>query len=165
MTATDVVAVLAALEAAGVSVVLNGGWGVDALLGEQTREHDDLDVHVSTYDVERLCHVLLELGFVECRADGRAENFVLRAADDRRVDVHALPPDDVGGGVYRLEDGSDWIWPPWSFSGTGTIAGRTVACLSPEGQLLEHTGYELDETDRRDVELVRARFGVELRKP
>jgi len=152
--------VLDALERAGVWLVVNGGWGVDALLGEQTREHDDLDVHVSIDELGQTCDALAELDYRECLVDGRRENFVLRATGDHRVDVHALSAvDDEGGGVYRMEDGWDWIWPPGSFSGTGSIGGRPVACLSFEGQLLEHTGYDLDDTDRRDVALLRERFG------
>ena len=41
MNADAVVEVLAALENASVQVWLDGGWGVDALLGEQTRGHTD----------------------------------------------------------------------------------------------------------------------------
>ena len=37
-------AVVGLLEADGIDVWLDGGWGVDALLGQQTREHDDLDL-------------------------------------------------------------------------------------------------------------------------
>jgi lincosamide nucleotidyltransferase A/C/D/E len=161
MDAGHVREALDALEQAGVWVAVNGGWGVDALLGERTREHDDLDVHVAVDDLEQVCDALARLGYVECLVSGRRENFVLRAAGDRRVDVHALRVvDESGGGVYRMEDGSDWIWPPGSFSGTGSIGGRPVACLSFEGQLLEHTGYDLDDTDRRDVAILRERFGA-----
>jgi lincosamide nucleotidyltransferase A/C/D/E len=153
--------VLEVLEQAGARVVVNGGWGVDALLGEQTRAHDDLDVHVSIDELGQVCSALAQLGYVECLLNGRRESFVLRATGDRRVDVHALRVvDDEGGGVYRMEDGSDWIWPPGSFSGTGSIGGRRVACLSFEGQLLEHTGYDLDDTDRTDVAVLRASFGA-----
>jgi len=161
MQAADACAAVDALERAGVRVFVNGGWGVDALLGEQTREHDDLDVHVSIDDVTIVCDALAALGYNECLVrDGRLENFVLRADGDRRVDVHAMRFDGSGGGVYRMQDGTDWIWPAGSFAATGSIDGRTVECLTYEGQLLEHTGYQLDDNDRRDVALLRDRFGV-----
>ena len=160
MEATDVCAALDALDAAGIRVVVNGGWGVDALLGEQTRPHDDLDVHVSIDDLESVCSALAALGYSECLVrDGRLENFVLRASGDRRVDLHAVRFDGSGG-VYRMPDGTDWIWPAGSFSGSGSINGRAFECLSFQGQLLEHTGYELDETDRLDVARLRERFEV-----
>jgi hypothetical protein len=44
MDAATVVALVDLLERRGVDVWLDGGWGVDALLGYQDREHDDLDV-------------------------------------------------------------------------------------------------------------------------
>jgi lincosamide nucleotidyltransferase A/C/D/E len=39
--AADVVEILGWLGAVSVDVWLDGGWGVDALVGEQTREHKD----------------------------------------------------------------------------------------------------------------------------
>jgi hypothetical protein len=42
------------------------------------------------------------------------------------------------------------------------IGGRRVRCLTPELQLRHHLGYEWDENDRRDLELLGARFGVPL---
>ena len=42
----DVLRVIAALQAGNLRVWLDGGWGVDALLGEITRPHDDVDLVV-----------------------------------------------------------------------------------------------------------------------
>src|SRR5580765_3051198 len=44
--ATEVLRVLAVLDAAGVRAGLTGGWGVDALLRRQTRLHGDVDLGV-----------------------------------------------------------------------------------------------------------------------
>lgn len=44
MTEQDVLEIVCVLEARGISVWLDGGWGVDALLGTQRRRHKDLDV-------------------------------------------------------------------------------------------------------------------------
>ncbi len=38
----DVLEILGVLDGAGVEVVITGGWGVDALLGEQSRPHADM---------------------------------------------------------------------------------------------------------------------------
>ena len=40
----DAAELLRTLAAHGVDVAVGGGWGVDALVGEQTREHSDLDL-------------------------------------------------------------------------------------------------------------------------
>ena len=39
--AADAIELLDRLDAAGIWWVLEGGWGVDALLGVETREHDE----------------------------------------------------------------------------------------------------------------------------
>lgn len=53
MTAADVVAFLALMDASAVRVWLDGGWAVDALLGRQTRRHDDLDIVIEALDLSR----------------------------------------------------------------------------------------------------------------
>ena len=58
MSAEDVLAVLGALEAAGIPAWIGGGWGIDALVGEQTRRHDDLDLAFRAEDEARLPAVL-----------------------------------------------------------------------------------------------------------
>ena len=45
-TLGDVLSVLRLADRAGVRLWIDGGWGVDALLGGQTREHGDLDVAI-----------------------------------------------------------------------------------------------------------------------
>ena len=46
------------LEASSIDVWLDGGWGVDALVGAQTRPHADLDIIVSQDDIPRLRAIL-----------------------------------------------------------------------------------------------------------
>ncbi len=45
-------------EALELSVWIDGGWGVDALLGERTRTYEDLDIIIPTLDSERLTEAL-----------------------------------------------------------------------------------------------------------
>jgi hypothetical protein len=45
MTAGDVLSVLDLLRRANVEVWVGGGWGIDALVGAQTRDQRDLDLH------------------------------------------------------------------------------------------------------------------------
>src|SRR5438874_13778156 len=44
MDAARVLDLLSHLENRGIPVWLDGGWAIDALLGEQTRQQDDLDL-------------------------------------------------------------------------------------------------------------------------
>lgn len=46
MKAETVIELLELFAENGIETVLDGGWGVDALLGFQTREHSDLDIAI-----------------------------------------------------------------------------------------------------------------------
>ena len=45
----------------GIKVWIDGGWGVDALLGECTRDHQDLDIIISWEDSAILTKALFAL--------------------------------------------------------------------------------------------------------
>jgi len=51
MTAIDVIEIAQLLDQNRIDVWIDGGWGVDALLGEQTRTHGDLDIAIQHSDV------------------------------------------------------------------------------------------------------------------
>jgi lincosamide nucleotidyltransferase A/C/D/E len=158
----SVVEIVAVLERAGVAVWLDGGWGVDALLGEETREHGDLDLILSRNDIPALRRALGELGFAE-RAEGSATNFVVADARGREVDVHAIELDARGYGSFALPDGGRWPFPPSAFAGRGRVAGRAVRCLSAEAQVMCHAqGYEPKAKDLHDMQRLQDRFGVVL---
>src|SRR5262245_4193250 len=160
MEAGHVVRLLHRINAAGVSVWLDGGWGVDALLGEQTREHDDLDLVVARRDVPLVVEKLGDDGY-EVAKGALPTCIVLLDAVGRQVDVHPVEFDAAGDGIYRMEDGRDWPYPARGFAGEGVVLGRHVVhCLTAEVQVLCHAGYELDETDRADLALLRERFDV-----
>lgn len=161
MGADDLLAILDLLERAGVTVWIDGGWGVDALLGEKTREHDDLDLVVELAHVPSLIAALTAGGY-ELVAGSPPTSFVLVDAVGRQIDVHPVACDEEGGGVYRMEDGRDWIYPAAGFAGRGLVGGRTVRCLTPEVQVLVHDGYELGDKDYRELRLLHERFGVAL---
>ena len=52
--AEDVISIYKRLLTNGFQVWMTGGWGIDALLGEQTRPHKDLDLIILLDDVEFL---------------------------------------------------------------------------------------------------------------
>jgi lincosamide nucleotidyltransferase A/C/D/E len=58
MNAADVIEIYTELERLGVRIWIDGGWGVDALLGRQTRPHADLDIAVEENSVQALRTVL-----------------------------------------------------------------------------------------------------------
>jgi lincosamide nucleotidyltransferase A/C/D/E len=150
------------LEGAGISVWLDGGWGVDALLGEQTRPHGDVDLIVRVADVPSFRQILEGRGFSVLR--GRPpHSFVLGDGSGSEIDIHAVTFDEAGNGVYRMQSGENWTYPAEGFGGRGSIDGTAVRCLTPEVQVLCHAhGYKPTGKDLRDMRALRDRFGVEL---
>jgi lincosamide nucleotidyltransferase A/C/D/E len=151
----DAVDLIALLEKNGFEVHVDGGWAVDAVLGEQTRPHDDLDIALPHAQVPRLRALLRPRGFREQRRDDSwACNFVLADETGRRLDVHSYTLDaaglNVGGVPYNGAQ----------LTGLGVIGGYRVRCIPPAWLVRFHTGYELDDTDWHDVRLLCERFQI-----
>jgi len=162
MTSLALVGLLQLIEGAQIPVWLDGGWGVDALLGAQTRTHKDIDIILSVGHVSKLQELLSRRGFT-VKEGKPPDSFVLADGDGLEVDVHAVAFDGEGNGVYRMQNGEDWVYPAEGFSGRGRVGGMHVRCLSPTTQVLCHAhGYVPVEKDIRDMELLRECFGVEL---
>lgn len=162
MTVADVHWYLDLFDRLGIGVWIDGGWGVDALLGEQTRPHQDLDIVVQEVDVPRLRSALVEAGHVDGpRDDTRAWNFVMGEPGVRELDLHVVAFDESGNGVYGPPENGDVV-PASTFGGVGEIGGRAVRCMTADYQVGSHTGYTLAPKDIADVLALRDRFGVEL---
>ena len=161
MDAQSLLEVVDLLAEHGIEVWLDGGWGVDALLERETREHDDLDLVAELQHSDRIIALLEDLGY-ELVDGAPPVSFVLVDPRGRQVDVHPVTFDAEGGGIYELRQGGQWVYPAQGFSGRGAVAGRPVQCLTPEVQVLVHAGYELTDKDYRELHLLRERFGVEL---
>ena len=147
----DALDVLTRLVQAGIETWIDGGWAVDALLGEPTRPHQDLDIVVHQKHVEELRGLLSREGYNEVeRPDTRPWNFVLADCNGREIDVHAIVVDGEGNGWYGpAEKGVGY--PAESLTGTGVINGQQVKCISAEWMVRFKTGYELRSDDYRDL--------------
>jgi lincosamide nucleotidyltransferase A/C/D/E len=157
-----VLAVLAVLEAKGLRIWLDGGWGVDALLGEQTRSHEDVDLVVELAALADVVETLGGLGFAMAE-DHAPVRVVLRAGDGRQADLHPVTFDDEGTGwqVGAAADGSDCPYPAEGFD-RGWILDRAVPCLGAALQIQHHRGYEPRQRDRVDLAHLARRFGLSL---
>jgi lincosamide nucleotidyltransferase A/C/D/E len=80
ITAEQVLMVLDPLEQAGCWVSLEGGWGVDALVGHETRPHRDLDVGVDAAHEAAALAALGRLGY-QVETDWRPTRGELAAPD------------------------------------------------------------------------------------
>ena len=150
MTADEVHRVVDALAEAGCFSWLEGGWGLDALVGRQTRRHRDVDLAFDAGYEDIALEVLGVLGYA-LETDWRPVRFELAAPPSRFVDMHPLVLDDEGNGVQAGPDGTTFFYPSTSFT-TGMVAGRVVNCISVDLQLRFHSGYNPREIDGADLE-------------
>ena len=133
---------LDALDDAGVQAWLAGGWGVDALLGEQTRPHLDLDLVFDADDdgERRALEALAELGF---RVMGRepvrthwwSERIALSDDGGHVVDLHPVSGESFIATVRGR-----------TASQPGASPARPVRCLSRSIQIRLHEGYDARPT-------------------
>lgn len=170
--AEEVIRIYKHLSDNGVRVWLTGGWGIDALLGQETRLHKDLDVNMSLEDMVRMCEIMASQGYRlkelwsenrwvnDANGDQTATAFVLQDSNGHEFDVHAMCFDDLGNGIPAWEETDGFIFEKKDLSGEGKIAGFAVQCITPEKQVRCHTCYELPDKQSSDLELLHKKFGV-----
>lgn len=144
----------------GVKVWIDGGWGVDALLGECTRRHEDLDIIIPWSDSRTLTEALFERGFVDVYTD-KDRNFVMAHRSHGMIDFHVIDLVQGGGGVYGPGE-IDWVISESELNAEGSIGGRNVRGLSADYQVRSHSGCTLKDTDFADMSALHRRFGVGL---
>lgn len=157
MSEDDVLQVLDLLNNEGIEVIVDGGWGVDALLGNQTRSHEDLDIAILNKDVPKLREALGRQGFKEIpRNDSWECHFVVEDDHGRQVDVHSCTFDENGKNIFGVD------YPYESWQGSGTINGLSVRCVPADWMVKFHSGYKLDENDYRDVKALCDHFRFDI---
>lgn len=162
MALSDVLENASRLEAAGVGFWIDGGWGVDALLGRQTREHDDLDLVIDIAQSDSAKRGLSAGGF-SLGEDEFPTRFVMADMSGRKIDFHPVTFQDDGSGIQQLQQsGSFYRYPSEGFGATGRLGGRRLRCISAKVQMECHLGYEPDEKDVHDVKLLHRELGVPL---
>lgn len=159
-----VLEVLDRLAEPGITVWIDGGWGIDALIGAQTRTHRDLDLVIAEDECAPARAALEELGYAHdpSAEPGLPARLVLRDREGHEVDFHVVVMDERGNGWQPLGEGAWGGYPAAGLRGVGTIAGRQVGCLTPELQLRHHLGYPPAESDRHDLRLLAERYGLSL---
>jgi lincosamide nucleotidyltransferase A/C/D/E len=157
MTAKDAIEIVKLFELERIDLHIDGGWGVDALLGRQTRSHADLDIAVQHRDVAQIRSLLAARGYRDIpRQDTSDYNFVLGDNQGHQIDIHSYTFDRAGNHIYGI------AYPVDSLNGTGSIGGYSVKCISPEWMVKFHCGYEFDEDDYHDVKLLCQHFALDL---
>lgn len=156
----DAIEIILYAEENEIAIWLDGGWGVDALLGEETRVHNDIDLFVEERNRKEFIEILKEKGFAEVvEAYTSIDHTVWMDAKNRIIDLHVFEFNEQG---YLIFEGE--TYPPNVFSGIGKIGDKVVKCIDAENQVLYHLGYEHDENDVHDVRLLCERFNIPIPK-
>ncbi len=170
-TAEDAASLYQFLEDNGIQGWVVGGWGIDALLREQTRPHKDFDINILLDDAVRMRQLLEARGYslaylweencpaVDAHGNETPTAFVLRDPEGREVDVHALRLDEQGSGIPAWVN-EDRFYEKSDLAGDGVIAGVRVHCISALMQVASHTGYKLPENQVQDLAKLEERFGA-----
>jgi lincosamide nucleotidyltransferase A/C/D/E len=147
-----VLAVLDAIRSVDCRFWVEGGWGIDALVGRQTRPHRDIDIDIDGAFENDVLAALRSLGYV-IETDWRPNRLELVAPGLGWVDLHPLVI-DRDGNARQAALGGGWHEFPRSFFTVGHLGGVSVPCVSIHAQRLFHSGYELHEVDRQDLALL-----------
>ena len=143
---------------AEIEIWLDGGWGIDALIGRQTRPHDDIDLFVQRKHAPQLVGLITAQGFTEKpMAYTLEDHTVWEDGNGRTIDLHVFDFIENDQIAFLGEH-----YPAEVFSGRGAIAGIKVSCIEPASQLLFHLGYEHDDNDVHDVMLLCEAFGFDV---
>jgi lincosamide nucleotidyltransferase A/C/D/E len=173
MYAADVLEILAALDSSQVRAWVVGGWGVDALLAEQTREHADLDLLLDLTEEEPARAALEELGFRWIR--NKRTDFIpdalmprrifMRDDSGRMVDLHGVDLRTWPGSWFeklQREGRLSLAIDPADAFAEGRIAGRRASCLSPILQVASCQAYDPSQDDLQGMSRLCARFDLPL---
>jgi lincosamide nucleotidyltransferase A/C/D/E len=160
MQQNDVFAIVDALDRGSVRYWVAGGWGVDALVGEVTRPHSDLDLCIDAKDEASVIEELEAIGFA-ITLDLRPVRFAMTDIPGLEVDVHPVVFGVDGTGVQAGPDGTTFVYPADAFA-YGGIGHLRVPCLSALQQVRFHSGYERQGKDNADLALLRERLGIAI---
>lgn len=151
MPADEVGAVVEWLITRDVTYQINGGWGVDALVGRETREHRDLDLFVDSTAVRRFLQWLSARGYhiVEDWLPIRVE----LASEHGRIDVHPMKLEVNGDGIQQ-GFGQDVFVHAAQDRAVGLIGGVEVVVASAGRQRQLRTGYEARPVDIHDLKVL-----------
>jgi lincosamide nucleotidyltransferase A/C/D/E len=160
----SVIEVVRELERGGLVVWLDGGWGIDALLGRETRTHADLDLVIDRDQLPTARRLLGGLGFEDVPdvQPGLPAQVVLGERRRGQVDFHLVVFDSDGNGWQQLGENAWGAYPAGGLTGTGSVAGEAVRCLTAELQVRHHLGYKWDSHDQQDMRLLADQFRIAL---
>ena len=158
VSVTDVKQILRLAMEAEIKVFLDGGWGVDALIGYETRIHNDIDIFVEKKDYHKFIQIIKDNGFYEIKMEYTTTSHTVWEDENKRIiDLHCFEYTDDDKILYEGN-----CFPLETFTGRGKVEDIEVSCIEPYSQVMFHLGYEFDENDMHDVKLLCETFHIEI---
>ncbi len=159
-SAADVLEFFDLFSSNGIPAWLDGGWGVDAMVREQTRPHRDIDVVVPIDASVQLKSLLLDRGFSIDHDETRMPHrlVVLDTEHLLMIDVHFVDFQPDGSAVWTVpsysesdDDSYTYTYTVEGFNGIGAVEGVPIPCLTLEEQVRCRTTrrYSFDDPDRQ----------------
>jgi len=158
---TEFLRVIEAVKSAGLTFWVAGGWGLDVLVGCETRRHGDIDIVLNSYvdDLGAFDALARSLGYRHLMTRGGTAWFPDAAVyeNERGLQFEALGIDwgllrsmhsFVSEATAASSDPSDITRSLLEYCTTeGRIGATSVPALSLEAQRLFHSGYEKRRED------------------
>lgn len=148
-TKEDLMTIVNLLESLNITYWIDGGWGIDLLAGEQTREHRDIDINFDAQYTEELLNVLLEYSY-EITTDWKPVRIELYSEMYGYLDIHPFVLSNDGTSKQANLEGG-WYEFEKDYFGQAVFEGKTIPCISIKGQKVFHSGYELRDKDKHDL--------------
>ncbi len=145
----NLIDVLNFLEDLNVKYWVDGGWGVDILVGKHNRDHRDIDIDFDCRFEEALLDALKDKGY-KIITDWSPSRIELHHPELGYLDIHPLIINEDGSAKQAAPDGGWYHFEARWFS-CSRFDGRIIPCISAEAQKVFHSGYELREVDRIDM--------------
>jgi lincosamide nucleotidyltransferase A/C/D/E len=145
----DLLEILDLLDSLNIRYWIEGGWGVDILLGKENREHRDIDVDFDGEYTGILLDALNRRGFV-ITTDWSPSRIELHHTKLGFIDIHPLIIQEDGSAKQADPQGGWYEFKAEGFS-SALFEGRLIPCITAQAQKCFHKGYELREIDLIDL--------------
>src|SRR5215469_11440202 len=162
--------VIVVTQSADIPVWLFGGWGLDARIGQITREHGDVEFWVERIYAERSKAVLVAAGATALATQPPEEacEFTWDGVPFSTAYFDRHPDGSFSQPLGRF---SDWLFPPGSFGDEpAMLDGTPVLAMSASGMLAMkeqfphlRNGRPWRQKDIGDIEVLRELAAAETR--
>jgi 2'-5' RNA ligase len=155
--------VCAELDKGDLTYWIAGGWGVDALVGSETKRHGDLDIVLDSFDenITTVDQIVVRFGYKRqaplggtiwfpkdaVYEDGRGHRIEVLGIDWQRIEDAAnanRSETDAKTSIGKKPSSPSVLA---RFTTTGRLGEKTLPVLSQDAQRILHTGYQRRRED------------------